>query len=677
MASKQLMRRIVDEERGPSPIPSAASHTQPAVSRKKPAKSENRRLAALKTWEKRRMKQCKAVSTEAVIVTSIDSAAVLSKVPPEDDAAASASYNKRRIAALKTWEKRRAKQASANLQRMAALNTYQKCAKQVSASSKPPAIVPAVDDEQLVNKRSLAAFKTWEKRRQKQGNASARPDAVPSSTEDVSSSVLDADKEDNETDDAAVSSASGYVRKHKKGYTAELRSLAAKASWEKRKRLKETRLQQQQQQSAAHDVTDISEEDSAASKHQAESKPKAATKRKRWDEIPESKRSNPRRTSQEVDGIDEAARDANQVITRLKHSRNWMEFHPSSRYGNGTADYAFIPGSLAQLIRNGAFSKLIVLEHGTLGIHYALDYEGYGGLKEMIETFGEDYAPCPSDKMMEASLELQVKKERENKAADPWDLGEDLPWQEVAEMEDARVERFRVGMRKQQQSEGDIPEDIEEVADILASLYDAGDSSDGRLNDPSPPACSASAVKGTQENGIETPVCSPTKQSSRSPSSYSPAMNALCCYESDSSDDNLYVSDTESLIEEENDSSEAKPDSAATKTSFDTQTQPLYYSQPSQESEDDNTMFGVPIYNPSQEVAQYPTNNDEYDQDSQDCSNMYGMHPPNNLAFQQYNNGSSTTATETHKSSENGILFIQDNRKVMLLAPPEEEKEEE
>jgi hypothetical protein len=281
----------------------------------------------------------------------------------------------------------------------------------------------------------------------------------------------------------------------------------------------------------------------------------------------------------------------------------------------------------------------------------------------MIDTFGEDYAPCPSDKMMDASLELQEKKEKENSVrADPWDLGEDLPWQEVVEMEDARVEQM---MKQFQTVDADVPSDIEEVAEILASLLDVGESDVGFKDDTAPPVyCASSAVEGAR-NETETPVSSPSKQSGRSPpsSSYSPAMNALCCYDSGSSDDDD-ASDSESSDREENDPSGEghKPDSFDTTKCFDTQPHhpPFYYSQLSQESEDDNMMFGVPIYNP-QEVAQNPTN--EWNQDLD-----------NNSAIPQTNND---TASTIQKSAQDGILFIQDNQKMMLLAPPEDEEVDE
>ena len=73
----------------------------------------------------------------------------------------------------------------------------------------------------------------------------------------------------------------------------------------------------------------------------------------------------------------------------------------------------------------GAISQRTVLDHGTLGVHYALDWDGYGGLKEMIDTFGEDFLPYPTNEMME-NVQVPVPE---------WELGDDLPWREIEEME--------------------------------------------------------------------------------------------------------------------------------------------------------------------------------------------------------------------------------------------------
>ena len=677
MASKQLMRRIVDEEIHASPISAAASTKKPAVARGKGGKSEKRRLAALKTWEKRRMKQGNAASKEAVIVSSAEDSTLVSDtlrsddgLPPNASICTATTIpkrsNKRSIAALKTWEKRRANQAAASsksalivlpiddednasIAQKDSTKPIRNATESISSTSSRPA--------GKVNKRSLAALKTWEKRRQRQIDASTKPDIIVSANNAVLISA-NAEEESSNATDAAVST-NGYVRKHKQGYTAELRSQAAKAAWEKRKRLKTMR------QFSPHDVTDTSEEDSATSK-QAESKPKAATKKKKIWQDPDLKRSRPRRTSQEPDGIDEAMKDANQVITHLKHSRGWMEFHPSSRYGNGTADYAYIPGSLAHLIRTGAFSKPIVMEYGTLGIHYALDYDGYGGLREMIETFGEDHSPCPSDKMIEASHEMQEKKDSK---MEQWDLGEDLPWKEVETIEDERMDKLCAEKRKHMQAENDVFElsNIEEVAGILASLCDV------HATDVKP----VHAVPlGETATSNASPYTSPLKKNSKP--SYSPALNALTGYDSESSeddsdDDSVANNSTNQELESANDAPKAPNSSihisssvAVTKSS-DTQVENsrglearLYYNQTNDEASDDEYMFGVPLYNTTQTASQQPSNQ----KPPEDCNIHQFVHS----AIQQPN-------TEcTHESSNCGIYYTQDNRNVMLLAPLEEDE---
>jgi hypothetical protein len=649
MASKRLMTRIVDELSDACPI--SAAIAKPAVSRKKSGKSEKRRLAALKTWEKRRKKQSIAASEEIAIVPSNDDVEVVLSLPPEVDISPSdsslctaAPVNKRSIAAFKTWEKRRANQGR--------------------AQSKPASIVPSIDDEQdacalaadsgdslqvaaecitsssnhargKVSKRSLAALKTWEKRRQKQGIASIKPDVTVSNSDDTTLS----EGEDN--DATSPHSTNGYVRKHKKGYTAELRSQAAKAAWDRRKRLKTMR------QTATHDVTDISEEDSAASK-QTEPKPKPK-KQKTWQD-PELKRSRPRRTSQEVESVDETQKDANQVITHLKHSRGWMEFHPSSRYGNGTADYAYIPGSLAQLIRIGAFSKPIVMEHGILGIHYALDYEGYGGLKEMIETFGEDYSPCPSDRMIEASHELQEKKDSK---MEQWDLGEDLPWKEVMESEDPLMNND-CDERREELYADDVPADIEEVASILASLCEVEFSATELKPTSNSSSTTSATMKGsTSPNNTSSPK-------SKSKPSYSPALNALSGYDSESSDDD----DSESsVIEPDNSVSPELIQSSSSAAAADAAAGSLGTSPSllcNRYNSEANVMFGVPLYNPM-------LNN--YNREPSEESRMI------EVSYEEQND-THEAKVETHESSEDGIHFIQDNQKVMLLTPLEEPLDE-
>ena len=675
MASKQLMRRIVDEEINTNPISVAASTKKPSVARRKGGKSEKRRLAALKTWEKRRMKQRNAASEETVIFPPVDASTHVSDMLKSDDVLPSnasnctatevpKAYNKRSIAALKTWAKRRANQAAALSNTSSIVlpiedddNTSTSEKDSMKTIRNATGSIPSISSHRRgkVNKRSLAALKTWEKRRQRLIDASTKPNVIVS-TSDAVVIAANAEETSSNATDAAVST-NGYVRKHKQGYTAELRSQAAKAAWEKRKRLKSMK------QSTPHDVTDTSEEDSATSK-QVEPKPKAATKKRKTWQDPDLKRSRPRRTSQELDGIDEALKDANQVITHLKHSRGWMEFHPSSRYGNGTADYAYIPGSLAQFIRNGAFSKPIVMEYGTLGIHYALDYDGYGGLKEMIETFGEDHSPCPSDKMIEASHEMQEKKDSKMEQID---LGEDLPWKEVEAIENERVNNLCAEKRKHLQAENDafeLSKDIEEVANILASLRDVHATCIKPVD--------AVSLTATATNNPSS-FTSPTKKSSKP--SYSPALNALTGYDSESSeddseDDSVANNSSTEELESANDSpklpSESIPSSSSdiVAKSSDAQVEnslpleaPLYYNQGNDEASHDENMFGVPLYNPTHTASQQTSNS----KPPKDCHTHQFIHS----SIEEY----------AHGSSNDGIYYTQDNKEVMLLAPLEEDEE--
>ena len=48
-------------------------------------------------------------------------------------------------------------------------------------------------------------------------------------------------------------------------------------------------------------------------------------------------------------------------------------------------------------------------------------------VRDMIATFGEDYSPYPTEEMMEQSRVPE------------WELGEDLPWREVEEAEETKL----------------------------------------------------------------------------------------------------------------------------------------------------------------------------------------------------------------------------------------------
>ncbi len=229
----------------------------------------------------------------------------------------------------------------------------------------------------------------------------------------------------------------------KKGsYNADARRQAALAGWEKR-RLAKLKMQHKRASIA------WSSDDTSAEHNKVAKKPKKEKTspqdfrnidgmRAGSSSVSQSKtsgtlqqRRSTRAFTRSCKEADESKDDIRAIATYLRVSRNWMEFHPSSRYGNGTATYAFIPASIAMLIRNGTIpQKHIVLKHGKIGVHFALDYEGIGGLRAMVEKYGEDYAPYPTDEMLECSRNEQDKRLLR---ASEWDLGEDMPWEAVGE----------------------------------------------------------------------------------------------------------------------------------------------------------------------------------------------------------------------------------------------------
>ncbi|KAL7472282.1 hypothetical protein ACHAXS_012615 [Conticribra weissflogii] len=229
----------------------------------------------------------------------------------------------------------------------------------------------------------------------------------------------------------------------KKGsYNADARRQAALAGWEKR-RLAKLRMQYKRASTA------WSSDDTSAENNKVEKEPKKEKTapqdysdidgmRAGRSSVSKSKtsgalqqRRSTRAFTRSCKEADESKDDIRAIATYLRVSRNWMEFHPSSRYGNGTATYAFIPASIAMLIRNGTIpQKHIVLKHGKIGVHFALDYEGIGGLRAMVEKYGKDYAPYPTDEMLECSRNEQEKRLLR---ASEWDLGEDMPWEAVGE----------------------------------------------------------------------------------------------------------------------------------------------------------------------------------------------------------------------------------------------------
>ena len=227
-----------------------------------------------------------------------------------------------------------------------------------------------------------------------------------------------------------------------KEYNTEARRRAAIVGWEKR------RNQEAAMRNVGFSVTDSVTSIStipAPPKRQAKKVVQQSVKRSKLfsdrDDIDSRPRSTKRsrRTFQgsqnSFDNND--TKSATELVSYLRISRGWMEFHPSSRYGNGTATYGYIPSSIV--------SQRMVLEHGTLGMHYALDYEGSGGLREMIEKYGEDYSPHPNEKMMEASHELL---KTQSLRVSEWDLGEDLPWRETEQALENECKKRMLAMKK-------------------------------------------------------------------------------------------------------------------------------------------------------------------------------------------------------------------------------------
>jgi hypothetical protein len=250
--------------------------------------------------------------------------------------------------------------------------------------------------------------------------------------------LLAAEASDDDSSDEEMSSDEGTTKKtastSRKIYTASDRAKAARLGWEKRKALLA---------GLPFDESAFSETMPTMPDMTPEiNNPRQGTKRSR-------------RLADDSTGTtyEDDAKKINQLVSYLKMSRGWMEFRPSSRRGNGTATYGYIPSSIASFIRDGTLSKRTVLNHGTLGVHYALDWDDYGGLKAMIATFGEDYSPPPTEEMMEHA----------NMTADEWELGEDLPWKEINEAEEKEL-----AARKRELDA--IDEDILLVASILANL---------------------------------------------------------------------------------------------------------------------------------------------------------------------------------------------------------------
>lgn len=404
--------------------------------------SEKRRFAAKISWLKRRSGGgavnasilhataaggAKRKSTSAAAAVSPDkriskhpsASAPAATLPPSKrrKAEASTAVEIRRNAAILGWERRKRILAASD----------------DNAGSSNADDASSADSDTFVNITKMAAMK-----KRKMNAQAIRRDAAKRGWERRRALLAAEASDDDSSDEETSSSDEGGPKKtastSRKVYTASDRAKAARLGWEKRKAL----LAGLPFDESAFTLTMPSVPDMT---------PEIKNPREG------SKRS--RRLADDSAGstYEDEAKKINQSVTYLKMSRGWMEFRPSSRRGNGTATYGYIPSSIASFIRDGTLSKRTVLNHGTLGVHYALDWDDYGGLKAMIATFGEDYSPPPTEEMMEHA----------NMTADEWELGEDLPWKEINEAEEKEL-----AARKRELDA--IDEDILFVATILANL---------------------------------------------------------------------------------------------------------------------------------------------------------------------------------------------------------------
>ena len=427
--------------------------------------SEKRRFAAMISWEKRRKgleknlpaakgtvkANTRKSSVAAAPVTPVKGKSKMGSMQKKDHPAAAAAAapphaKKRKIETVLSGGTVSSKEAQSVLTALAIRSNAAKrgwerrrgvAATDGNAGSTNSDASPADSDSAVevtlnVKKKEVkdaiairiaAAKLGWERRR----NLLAAGSSAGSSTSD-----------DVSSEEAA---ASGKV------YTVKERKRAAIAGWEKRKAAR----MRAGLSSTSDFATSVATIQSSVLDTAMPTMPKLTREFKNYREG--TKRS--RRLAEEsTESYDDEVRKINQLVSYLRLSRGWLEFRPSSRRGSGTATYGYIPSSIASFIRNGTISQRTVLDQGTLGVHYALDWEGYGGLKAMIATFGEDYSPYPTEEMMEQSRVTE------------WELGDDLPWREVLENEQKKL--TMTAAREPESSAAD--EDVSFVAAILANL---------------------------------------------------------------------------------------------------------------------------------------------------------------------------------------------------------------
>jgi hypothetical protein len=466
-----------------SPMPSASSGD--AAKTKRPQKSatarielapsdaplsEKRRIAALISWQKRRkssfskhsaqksMQAYKRKSSEASAPVTpplnprrsfqkpmANPPAAARAQPPakKQRAGAGSSGGKespltdaekfsaiRREAAKLGWERRRIQLAAA----AAAAEARKNRKLDVSSTN---------TNRSVTDIRREAAKLGWEKRRKL---LAAQSMSGQSTSDDAASSGDD--QSSAQARDSSPSVQASTASRRRKVYSASSRRKAAILGWEKRRSEKAERM------STSSSPIPY---DTSAFAHML-SKPQSSNGNENFRNG--TKRSR-RLADVSSDSYEDEVKRIAQLVSYLRLSRGWMEFQPSSRLGSGTAIYGYIPSSIATFIRSGAISQRTVLDHGTLGVHYALDWDGYGGLKDMLVTFGEDYAPYPTEEMLELSRVTE------------WELGEDLPWKEWV---DSEAEKLVVRAAEKQESialatsKVDDMEGIMYVASLLANL---------------------------------------------------------------------------------------------------------------------------------------------------------------------------------------------------------------
>ncbi len=336
----------------------------------------------------------------------------------------------RREAAKLGWERRRIQLAAAAAAAAAARKN-----RKLDVSS-------TNTNRSITDIRREAAKLGWEKRRkllaaQSMSESSTFDDAASSGDDQSSAQARD-----------SSSSVQASTVSRRKVYSASSRRKAAILGWEKRRSEKAER-RSTSSSPLRYDASAFAHMLSKPQSSNGNEKFRNGTKRSR------------RLADVSSDSYEDEAKRITQLVSYLRVSRGWMEFQPSSRLGSGTAIYGYIPSSIATFIRSGAISQRTVLDRGTLGVHYALDWDGYGGLKDMLATFGEDYAPYPTEEMLELS---QVTE---------WELGEDLPWKEWV---DSEAEKLVLRATEKQEcvalatNKVDDMEDMMHVASLLANL---------------------------------------------------------------------------------------------------------------------------------------------------------------------------------------------------------------